>query len=125
MLLEEPKDLTAEPNVQKLYRASETLRKSYGLSPLVLDKECNEIAQKWAEYLADNYRFHHGGGEQIIAMGYTTPEAAVNGWRCSKGHRFWLLSNSKRVGFGCKQAKNGVWFWVGVYRQKKPEKARK
>tara|TARA_R100000742_G_C4278876_1_gene102334 strand:- start:1178 stop:1594 length:417 start_codon:yes stop_codon:yes gene_type:complete len=103
---------------KKLYEICCLKRKAQNLSVQKLDKELCQIADKWAKYLADNNRFHHGGGEQIIARGYSSPTAAINAWMNSQGHRRWLLCNRTHVGFGFAKSKNGHPYYVGVFRTK-------
>ena len=84
--------------------------------PLELDEECCQVAQEWANYMAENRKFHHGKKEQIIAYGYRDANAAFRGWMNSRGHRRWMLSNSKKCGWGCQKSAKGTWYWVGVFR---------
>ena len=91
-------------------------RKAYSLEPQELDKECCQIAQKWADHMAATHSFYHGGGEQIIAVGYATPEAAFRGWMASSGHRYWVLSNVDKCGWGAAKSSTGRWYWAGAFR---------
>lgn len=93
-------------------------RERRGLPKQILDKDLCEKANHWARYMANTGRFAHGGGEQIIARGYKTPEQAINAWMRSDGHRRWLLSRTTHVGFGFARSKNGHPYYVGVYRNK-------
>ena len=103
---------------RKLYEICCQKRKAQNLCVQKLDEELCQIANKWARYLAENNRFHHGGGEQIIARGYRSPTAAINAWMKSQGHRRWLLCNRTHVGFGFAKSKTGQPYYVGVFRTK-------
>ena len=118
VLLMAPPEQAAKdlPVVKKMHEVATAKRKAYGLEPQVLDEECCEIAQKWANHLAENNYFYHGGGEQIIAMGYDTSESVFGGWLASSGHRYWVLSGADKCGWGAAKSAGGTWFWVGVYR---------
>jgi|TARA_R110002051_G_scaffold318728_1_gene401488 uncharacterized protein YkwD len=95
-------------------------RKQYNLKPQVLDEECCQIAQKWAEQMASQHSMYHGGGENIIAVGYTTPASALRGWMGSSGHRYWVLSSVDKCGWGAAQSSTGRWYWAGAFRSSKP-----
>ena len=122
LLLLPPTESAADnPVIAKMHETAIKHRKEYGLKPQALDKECCQIAQKWADHLAENNYFYHGGGEQIIAMGYATPESAFRGWLGSSGHRYWVLSNTDKCGWGAAKSSNGTWYWVGVFRDNEPK----
>lgn len=104
---------------RKMFVEAMKQRERCGLPKQNLDKELCERANQWARYMANTGRFAHGGGEQIIARGYKTPEKAVNAWMRSDGHRRWLLSRTTHVGFGFARSKNGHPYYVGFYRNKK------
>ena len=93
------------------------IRARHGLPAQRLDKALCNIADRWADRLAKTGKLVHGGGEQIIAMGYKTKEAVFEAWMRSSGHRKWILSRTTRCGFSCRISKNGRRFWVGVYRK--------
>lgn len=81
-----------------------------------LDEECCGIAQRWAEHMAARRSMYHGGGEQIIAYGYATPATTMRVWINSGGHNAWLLSSTKRAGWGAAQSSSGTWYWAGAFR---------
>jgi uncharacterized protein YkwD len=110
------KPLTENPQIQAMYAAANRHRAQYNLPPQILDEELCKQAQRWAENMAARHSMYHGGGEQIIAMGYPTPEACVQGWIYSPGHRVWVLSRTSRVGFGCAVSSTGQRYYAGVYR---------
>tara|TARA_R110002020_G_scaffold276042_8_gene491282 strand:- start:339 stop:809 length:471 start_codon:yes stop_codon:yes gene_type:complete len=116
MVLTPPTSGLEHPTILAMQKESVRQRKAYGLKPQKLDKECCEIAQNWADYMAKTNSFYHGGGEQIIAVGYGTPEAAFRGWMASSGHRYWVLSRTEKCGWGAAQSESGRWYWVGAFR---------
>jgi len=101
---------------KETFKEAMKARERCGLQPQTLDPELCKIAQRWAEHMAARNCMYHGGGEQIIAHGYKTPKATVNAWMCSSGHRKWILSKCKKVGFGYATSKSGHTYWAGVYR---------
>lgn len=111
-----PSAVSEQPKIVEMQQVATQLREDRGLESQKLDEELCKLSQKWAEYLAKNHYFYHGGGENIIAMGYTTPEAAFNGWLSSSGHRYWVLSGTDQCGWGAAQSSNGTWYWVGAFR---------
>tara|TARA_R110000824_G_scaffold120382_5_gene275686 strand:+ start:25702 stop:26127 length:426 start_codon:yes stop_codon:yes gene_type:complete len=110
--------LADNPRIVAMYKESVRRRQAYRLGPQTLDEKCCKVAQDWAEYLAKNHYFHHGGGEQIIAAGYPTVESAFGGWMGSRGHRYWVLSRTEFCGWGCAESSTGRWYWVGCFRTK-------
>ena len=104
-------DLTLE-----MQKESSRIRKEQGLEPQTLDEKCCKIAQDWADYMAKHHYFNHGGGEQIIAVGYKDAPSAFRGWMSSSGHRYWLLSDTDRSGWGAAKSSTGRLYWVGAFR---------
>lgn len=95
-------------------------RAAYGLSELTLNSKLSDVARAKSQDMKDKKYFSHtsptygspfdmmksfgitykSAGENI-AMGYRTPEAVVEGWMNSKGHRANILSSSfKEIGVG-------------------------
>lgn len=95
-------------------------RAKYGLSALTLNTELSAVARAKSQDMKDKNYFSHTSptygspfdmmksfgikyktaGENI-AMGYRTPEAVVNGWMNSSGHRANILNSSfKEIGVG-------------------------
>ena len=108
--------LTQKSDIQAMYAAANRHRAQYGLPVQELDESLCEIAQRWAENMAARGVMYHGGGEQIIGMGYPNAEACVQGWINSPGHRVWVLGRNPRVGFGSAYGAGGRIFYAGVYR---------
>lgn len=103
-------------------------RARYGLQPVSLDAELCRFARVKSQDMHDNRYFDHNSptygspfdmmrqfgityasaGENI-AMGYSTPEAVVNAWMNSEGHRANILSSKyARLGVGY-VADGGYW----------------
>lgn len=113
-------DISEYPIIKMMHAEAVQVRKDNNINEeLILDEECCKIAQRWANHMAETNSMYHGGGEQIIAMGYDTPQLTMKAWRNSSGHWAWLGSKSKFCGWGCQKSKSGVWYWAGVFRNKK------
>lgn len=91
-------------------------RTSFGLSPVLLDLSLDAAAEAHSLDMASNDCFQHASCDgtswdvriktsysvpttlgEIIAAGYTTPEAVVDGWMNSPGHRANILNDSFKV----------------------------
>lgn len=107
-------------------------RRQNGLSDLKLNSKLSEVAQIKAEDMKNNNYFSHNSptygtpfdmmnkfgisyktaGENI-AKGQKTPEAVVNAWMNSEGHRANILnSNYKEMGLGFT---NGTVYWCQMF----------
>lgn len=100
----------------EMHNESQRLRKQYNLRPQELDEKCCKIAQGWAEHMAANHSMYHGGGEQIIAVGYPDVNNVFRAWMASSGHRYWVLSGSDLAGWGAAKSSTGRWYWAGAFR---------
>lgn len=108
------------------------IRKEYGLSELTLNTELSAVARAKSQDMKDNQYFDHTSptygspfdmmktfgisyrtaGENI-AMGYRTPEAVVDGWMNSEGHRANILNASfKEIGVGYVSSGN---YWTQMF----------
>jgi len=103
---------------QQMYNAAMKQRQKIGLPKQTLDNQLCKQANDWARYMASINRMVHGGGEQVIAKGYKTPQAAIDAWMRSSGHRRWILSNKSHCGFGFAKSKSGRHYYVGVFKNK-------
>ena len=111
-----PPPLSENVTIRELFEEMNRRRASAGLPAMELDEELCVVSQRWSNYMSRSHAFHHGGGENIIAMGQTTPREAINSWMNSSGHRAFLMGGSRRVGFGAQRASNGTWYWSGTFR---------
>ncbi|MDE6594814.1 MAG: hypothetical protein K2K44_02245, partial [Oscillospiraceae bacterium] len=108
------------------------IRKEYGLSELTLNTELSAVARAKSQDMKDKQYFSHTSptygspfdmmktfgisyrtaGENI-AMGYRTPEAVVDGWMNSEGHRANILNSSyKEIGVGYVSSGN---YWTQMF----------
>jgi len=96
-------------------------RQANGLAPLTRAVELDRAAQKFAVYMGEAGFFSHNGPDgstpasrikaegyngttwgENIAAGQRTPEAVMNAWMNSSGHRANILNaNFKEIGIGC------------------------
>lgn len=107
-------------------------RAAYGLSELTADESLSSVARAKSQDMSDNGYFSHTSptygspfdmmksfgisyktaGENI-AMGYTTPEAVVEGWMNSEGHRANILNSSfTHIGVGYVSSGN---YWTQMF----------
>lgn len=114
--------LAALPQEQQIVALVNQERSLEDLHPLVEDNRLDNAARGHSEDMASNSYFSHtsqdgrtpwdriaaseydlGTGGENIAAGYSTPEAAMNGWMTSSGHRSNILGSSYcdiGVGYG-------------------------
>ncbi|MBQ1975460.1 MAG: hypothetical protein II224_06585, partial [Ruminococcus sp.] len=114
-----------EAQVLRLVNAE---RAKYGLSPFAEDSGATQVAHLRAKELVQLFDHTRPNGSSCftaaselgvsyrsagenIAYGYPTPEAVVNGWMNSEGHRKNILSASfGKIGIGCVES-GGVLYW--------------
>lgn len=105
---------------QEVIRLVNEIRSENGLKPLTYDWELSRVARYKSQDMKDNRYFSHtspvygspfqmirnfgisfrSAGENI-ARGYATPQAVVNGWMNSSGHRANILNASfTKIGVG-------------------------
>ena len=108
-------------SVTRVLELTNAERAKAGLPPLALSSELNVAAQSYTQVLASSGCFDHTCGPvpamadrlgqagytgwtsigENIAAGYRTPEAVVEGWMSSPGHRSNILSPTyTEVGIG-------------------------
>lgn len=113
-------DQTVLEYEQEVVRLVNEIRVENGLKPLTYDWELSRVARYKSQDMRDNRYFahnspvygtpfemmrnfgitFHSAGENI-AMGYQTPQAVVNGWMNSPGHRANILNAGyTRIGVG-------------------------
>jgi uncharacterized protein YkwD len=106
--------------IDKVVQLTNNYRTQNGLAPLQINLTLNNVAQSHSEDMALRDYFSHKGSNgssasdrvlnagynysyvgENIAAGYTTPEAVVQGWINSPGHRANILNaNFKEIGIG-------------------------
>ena len=105
-------------------------RAKAGVPEVPVDSKLMELAAIRAEELATSFSHTrpNGEGDQYtglpdyewvmcnLAYGYTTPEAVVDGWMNSPGHkRNMIYSGHDCVGAGCYRASNGTLYWCIIF----------
>ena len=120
-------DIDIEEFREEVIRLTNIERENAGLEPLIPHETAMEFAQIRAEELAEVYSHKRPNGDssgmyshytfgENIAKGSTTPEAVVNGWMNSAGHRAAILddvsNDDNTIGVGVFQADNGTIYWV-------------
>ena len=108
----EPTDLEAFE--ARVFELTNAFRIKNGRAALENDARLNEAAEGWSEAMAQGDFFRHSTPAQTeaegyawqawgenIAVGQQTPDAVVNGWINSPGHRANMLSaNFRDIGIG-------------------------
>lgn len=98
----------------RVLQLTNEFRASQGKDPFDNDAKLNAAAEDWSRSMATGDFFRHSSPSQVeeqgyawrawgenIAAGYATPEAVVNGWINSPGHRANMLSNNfEEMGVG-------------------------
>lgn len=119
-------DIDIEEFRDEVIRLTNIEREKAGLDPLAEDSTAMEYAQIRAEEISESFSHVRPNGQssdydglyfmENIASGSKTPQAVVNGWMNSSGHRATLLSDYSEVGnmigVGCYQAENGTIYWT-------------
>lgn len=109
-----------------MIRLTNVEREKAGLEPLVEHETAMEYAQIRAEEIADYFSHDRLNGEdggmyshytfmENIAKGSRTPEAVVEGWMNSPGHKATMMADYSDYGNGMGVGvyrKNGVIYWV-------------
>lgn len=100
---------------KKLFDCANAQRRANGLRPFLFDGRLIQWARFNSSLQARYCRLGHfsGYGAEIAGEGYTTPEAAVQGWLGSAPHRVILLNGGyTRCGCACYQGANGRYYWT-------------
>ena len=123
---------TASDTAKEVLRLTNIERAKYGLSPLTLDGNLSRVAQEKAEDMKRNHYFSHTSptygspfdmmksygisyryAAENIAMGHQTPQAVVQGWMNSEGHRKNILNaNYNKLGVGYVESGK---YWVQMF----------
>lgn len=125
-------DSTALSFEKEVVRLVNEIRVQNGLKELTYDWQLSRVARYKSQDMKDNNYFSHtspvygspfqmiknfgityrSAGENI-AKGYTTPQAVVNGWMNSSGHRANILSSSyTHIGVGYVSGGN---YWTQMF----------
>ncbi len=125
----EPKPDPVTPQAGEVLDLVNAERAKNGLSPLVLDPELASNANVRAKEIVEQFSHTRPNGESCdtavtvnwsyigenIAMGYPTPEAVMNGWMNSDGHRKNILNGDfTKIGIGVCSS-GGAMYWVQLF----------
>lgn len=105
--VEEPADTVPElvefkPFCVRVAELINAQRKAAGLPALELDESLCDGCDSHSAYMQRNgFQHAYYGGLECIAYGVRSPEAVVNLWLNSSGHRAILLGSGKIFGVGC------------------------
>ena len=134
-----PKAIDTAGFAAEVLRLVNAERAAKGLTALGSTGALNAAAQKRAAELAVRFSHTRPGGRKCftvlddygvvsvhrgenIAMGYTSPADAVNGWMNSSGHRGNILGDFSHLGVGI-HVKNGRVYWEQLFiREGTPKK---
>lgn len=131
---EQPKDDVTETSYAKqVLKLVNAERKKAGLNELVWDEtvttaamtRSKEIEKSFSHTRPDGRGFgtaitdlgitYRGAGENI-AWGQKTPEAVMNAWMNSEGHRANILNpNFKKIGVGYRTNSQGTTYWTQLF----------
>ncbi|WP_437192728.1 CAP domain-containing protein [Planctomicrobium sp. SH527] len=108
--------LSQNSMIQSMHSAASQQRARHGLPAQRLDENLCNVAQRWAQNMAARDVMYHGGGEQVVAVGYPNAASCIQGWINSSGHRVWVLGRNGSCGFGSARSASGRMYYAGVYR---------
>lgn len=122
---------TTEEYIDKVIELTNAERKKAGLPALSKRTDVNKAAQTRAKETTVNFSHTRPNGERYftimddyninytrlgenIAMGYSSPQAVVDAWMASEGHKKNILNSEfKGIGVGY-YVKDGVAYWVQI-----------
>lgn len=109
-------------------------RAAAGCGPVQVNAQLTTAAQRHSEDQAANNTMSHTGSDgsnfverarragyedaigENVAMGYRTPEAVMDGWMNSDGHRRNILNcQARAIGVGVAAAADGALYWTQVF----------
>ena len=101
---EAPQLVEFKPFCARVAELINTHRKALGLPALELDESLCDGCDRHSAWMASGGGLTHayyGGGRECIAQGVRSPEAVVNLWLGSSGHRAIILGTGRTLGVGC------------------------
>lgn len=116
-----------KPALKKVLARVNQVRAAHGRKPLrVTACLTAKVAQPWARHLAKVERLYHQDLSKVfrtcpgltmvgenIAYGYATPQAVMNAWMHSRGHRRNILNRKfRKIGLGLARTTDGTPYWV-------------
>jgi hypothetical protein len=66
--------------------------------------------------MAASRSMFHGGQDNCVCYGPTTAAGAIGMWLGSPPHRAFLMSGTRKAGWGAAQTKNGAWYYAAAFR---------
>lgn len=129
----EPELVDLDAYAQEVLTLTNTQREAAGLNPLSADPVLTEMAMLRARELEESYSHTRPSGENCktvfrefetdlrfwgenAAKGNRTPEAVVEAWMGSQGHRENLLrEDAEYLGVGVWQDEDGILYWVQLF----------
>lgn len=129
----EPECVDLDAYAQEVLTLTNAQREAAGLNPLSADPVLTEMAMLRARELEESYSHTRPSGENCktvfrefetdlrfwgenAAKGNRTPEAVVEAWMDSPGHRENLLrEDAEYLGVGVWQDEDGILYWVQLF----------
>lgn len=129
----EPEWVDLDAYAQEVLTLTNAQREAAGLNPLSVDPVLTEMAMLRAKELKESYSHTRPSGENCktvfeefetdlrfwgenAAKGNRTPEAVVEAWMDSQGHRENLLrEGAECLGVGVWQDEDGILYWVQLF----------
>ena len=129
----EPECVNLDAYAQEVLTLANAQREAAGLNPLSADPVLTEMAMLRARELEESYSHTRPSGENCktvfrefetdlrfwgenAANGNRTPEAVVEAWMDSPGHRENLLrEDAEYLGVGVWQDEDGILYWVQLF----------
>ncbi len=111
-----PMGSTSEMRVVDLVNAERSRR---GLAPLSPSPTLMNVSRSWSNTQANRGRMYHSknGYMENVAYGQSSPEAVMNSWMNSRGHRANILSSrATTIGVGCARSSNGSLYWTQCFQ---------
>jgi|LakMenEpi03Aug12_release.lakeMendotaPanAssembly.Ray.scaffolds.fasta_scaffold45949_5 uncharacterized protein YkwD len=104
----------------KVVDLTNAIRRRHGLRPLKVTEKAMKFARGWSGTQARQRRMYHSGaagwGENVI-WNYKSPEAMVEAWYASPGHRRNMLNpNYSEIGVGVVMTNDGQPYGTQVFK---------
>ena len=119
---------------QEVFDLVNQIREENGLTPFVYNETLAETARAHSQDMVDRNFFNHNNPDgqspfdrmkangirysmaaENIAAGYPSPEAVVEGWMNSEGHRANILGSCKELGVGLALGGSYGYYWTQCF----------
>ncbi|TPW78472.1 cellulase family glycosylhydrolase [Schumannella sp. 10F1B-5-1] len=109
--------------IQTILRDTNEIRRSVGLSPLILNTAINTVAENWSKQQAANGAMSHNpnyskqipsgwrGAAENVAYGYRYTEVTT-AWKNSPGHYKNIVGDYTDIGIGIAESANGTLYYT-------------